>query len=189
MPPSLEERIAAAVREPVAIAPYDPHWPQQFAAEVQFLREHLPSSLLGRIEHFGSTAVPGLAAKPVVDMLIEVSSLTATQQTIVPLLEAAGYDYFWRTDVDPPYAWLIKRHPNGQRSHHLHLVEAASALWDRLYFRDYLRDFPQVAERYVALKIDLAARFPSDRIAYTQGKSEFVSALTTKAKRWYRQPQ
>ena len=91
---SLEQRIAEAIREEISITPYNPNWPLLFETEAAFLRAKIPGTLIRRIEHFGSTAVPGLAAKPIVDMLVEVTSLDDTQNLIVRLLEAEGYDYF-----------------------------------------------------------------------------------------------
>ncbi len=178
---SLSERIAAAVREEIAVVAYDADWPRRFEEEAARLRARLPGALLGRIEHFGSTAVPGLAAKPIVDMLVEVSSLEAARREIVPLLEADGYDYFWRPlfDVDEPpyYAWFIRRDAAGRRTHHIHMVEADSVLWERLAFRDRLRASPETARRYAELKRELAARFPGDRVAYTKGKTEFIAGV------------
>ena len=179
---SLEQRIEEAIREEISIVPYDPRWPQLYEREAAFLQRILPKSIIIKIEHFGSTAVPGLAAKPIIDMLVEVSSLAETQEQIVSILEPAGYDYFWRTDVSPAYAWFIKRDSQGNRTHHIHMVEADSKLWERLYFRDYLRDFPEEAKRYAELKQTLAEKFPHDRIAYTEAKAEYVVAITGRAK-------
>ena len=152
---SLAERIAAANREEVSIVPYDPAWPRLFETEAEHLRVLFPHPLITRIEHFGSTAVPGLAAKPVVDMLIEVTSLDETKTMIVPLLEAEGYDYFWRPtrgdDVPPFYAWFIKRNSAGVRTHHLHLIEAHFDHWDALLFRDYLLEHRETAREYERL--------------------------------------
>lgn len=148
----------------------------------------LPKGLVGRIEHFGSTAVPGLAAKPIIDMLVEVADLEATRARIVPVLEAQGYEYFWRPtlgdDVPPFYAWFIKRDPaTRSRTHHVHMVEPTFAShWDRLLFRDYLIAHPDVARRYENLKRRLIAEYPNDREAYTKGKTEFVVAMTWRAK-------
>lgn len=91
-----EQRIQRVVREEIAIAPYDPTWPESFRQEKEHLLSSLPNDLIRRIEHFGSTAVPGLAAKPIVDMLVEVTDLQATKVQIAPVLESQGYDYFWR---------------------------------------------------------------------------------------------
>ncbi len=185
MEKSLQQRIDEAIRENVSIVPYDSEWPSLFETEADFLRRILPQRLLRRIEHFGSTAVPALAAKPIIDLLIEVTSLEETQEHIVPILVSHRYDYFWRTDVLPPYAWFIKRDSEHRRTHHLHFVEADSPLWDRLYFRDYLRRFPDEARRYGELKAILASKFPNDRVAYAEGKTACIIAVTEKARRFF----
>jgi GrpB-like predicted nucleotidyltransferase (UPF0157 family) len=187
---TLEERIQRGVREEIAIAPYDAAWPESFEHEKQHLIAILPSDLIRRVEHFGSTAVPGLAAKPIVDMLVEVTDLEATRERIAPLLEARGYDYFWRPthgDDGPPfYAWFIKRHPQTRvRTHHIHMVESHfTEHWDRLLFRDYLIEHPEVAEEYAILKRRLASA-SQDRVEYTRGKTDFVVKVTEQAKRLY----
>jgi GrpB-like predicted nucleotidyltransferase (UPF0157 family) len=182
---NLKKRVEDAIREEISIAPYNHDWPRLFEREAAFLRSHLPSSIVGRIEHFGSTAIADLAAKPIIDVLVEISSLERTKEEIVPVLQMLGYDYFWRLDCTPPYAWFIKRDAHGIRTHHLHMVEADSVLWERLYFRDYLREFSEEARRYEALKLTLAKEHPHDRVAYTEGKTEFIRAVTEKAKRYY----
>ena len=184
-----KQRIEELVREEIAIVPYHPAWPGMFHAEAEFLRGRFPGSIIRRIEHFGSTAVPGLAAKPVIDMLIEVASLDETKKHVVPVLQAEGYQYFWRPsfgdDVPPWYAWFIKRNADGARTHHLHMVEAGWDIWDRLYFRDYLREFPEVAEEYGKLKMTLASAHPGDRVTYTARKTDFIVSVTEKAKAYY----
>jgi GrpB-like predicted nucleotidyltransferase (UPF0157 family) len=178
------------LREDVEITPYNPEWPALFRQEKEHLLSCLPHDLIRRIEHFGSTAVPGLAAKPIIDMLVEVADLQTTRSQIAPVLEGQGYDYFWRPthgDDGPPfYAWFIKRHSNsGVRTHHIHMVEANFEHWDRLLFRDYLIEHPQVAREYESLKIHLASAHPNDRVAYTEGKTEFVVRMTQQAKQLY----
>ena len=88
MTPELEKRIKELIQDEILIVPYNPEWPELFAREAGFLRAKLPLSILRRIEHFGSTAVPGLAAKPIIDLLVEVTSLTQTKQEIVPILQS-----------------------------------------------------------------------------------------------------
>ena len=184
-----DENLAARIRrvaaEAVQLVPYDPAWPQRFAEERRHLRECLPPDLIGRIEHFGSTAVPGLAAKPIVDILIEVASLDRTKAEVAPILEAQGYDYFWRPthgDDGPPfYAWFIKRDSQGVRTHHIHMVERDFEHWNTLLFRDYLIAHPDVAREYESIKEQLSREFPRDRIAYTRGKSEFIERVTAEA--------
>jgi len=191
---TLQQRIDRAVHEEIAIVPYDSRWPELFRQEKEHLLACLPTALVRRIEHFGSTAVPGLAAKPVADILVEVTDLEATKTQIAPLLEQQGYDYFWRPthgDDGPPfYAWFIKRDPSTPiRTHHIHMVEADfTEHWDRLLFRDYLIEHPSVAKEYERLKFHLASASPTDRVAYTQGKSNFIREVTEKAKQYFDRP-
>jgi GrpB-like predicted nucleotidyltransferase (UPF0157 family) len=117
---------------------------------------------------------------------VEVNDLKAAKTQIVPVLEAQGYDYFWRPtsavgDGLPFYAWFIKRTFAGARSHHIHMVERHFPHWDGLRFRDYLITRPDVAEEYVRLKLQLAALYPNDRDAYTNGKSEFIAKIMLQA--------
>ena len=183
---TLQERIAKAVREEIAIKAYDPNWPRQFEEEKKHLRDCLPSTLIDRIEHFGSTAVPGLAAKPIIDMLVEVTDLEEVKRQIVPIMESQGYDYFWRPsfgDSTPPfYAWFIKRDSHGNRTHHIHMVESHFEHWDRLLFRDYLVKHPDIAQEYGQLKAELSKAHPNDRAAYTEAKTQFINRMTKLAK-------
>jgi len=171
---TLEDRIKRVLQEKVSVVPYDPAWPGMFEEEKQHLLERLPDDLIGRVEHFGSTAIPGMAAKPIVDVLVEVSSLELTRARIVPVLESEGYDYFWRAthgeDGPPFYAWFIKRNSAGIRTHHIHMVEKTFEHWDRLLFRDYLNDHPQTAKEYETLKLTLAREYPNDRVASRTGR-------------------
>jgi GrpB-like predicted nucleotidyltransferase (UPF0157 family) len=189
---TLAERIERVLREHVSIVPYNPNWPGMFEDEKQHLLSCLPTEVLGQIEHFGSTAIPGLAAKPIVDMLVEVKSLEETKRRIVPILEAQGYDYFWRPtsgDDGPPfYAWFIKRDPSGVRTHHIHMVEKHFEQWERLLFRDYLIERPEIAKEYETLKLRLAREYPNDRVAYTNGKTDYVRRVTQIAREYFKVP-
>jgi GrpB-like predicted nucleotidyltransferase (UPF0157 family) len=184
---TLEEKVARVTAEEVEIADYDPAWKARFEEERDFLRSILPEDLVKRIEHFGSTAVPGLCAKPIVDLLVEVKSLEETKTRIAPLLEARGYDYFWRPtfgdDTPPFYAWFIKRDAGGTRTHHIHMVEADFEHWERLRFRDHLISHPGDAEAYAALKRRLQREHGRDRIAYTEAKSAFIGRIMEKIRR------
>lgn len=187
---SLKNRIRRAAHEKIDVVPYNPVWPRMFEQEKRHLQNCLPSVLIGRIEHFGSTAVPNMAAKPIIDMLVEVSSLEEAKISVVPILESQGYEYFWRPthgDDGPPfYAWFIKRDAKGNRTHHIHMVERHFEHWDRLLFRDYLIQFPAIAKEYEALKYQLVHNHPDDRAAYTQGKNSFIERVTRTAKEYYK---
>lgn len=188
-----EQKIARVLRDEVALAPYDPGWAESFRREKAHLEACLPRELIVRIEHFGSTSVPGLAAKPIVDLLVEVSDLAAVREHVPPVLEAQGYDYFWRPsfgdDVPPFYAWFIKRDPrSGARTHHIHMMGGGPEFeshWNRLLFRDWLIAHPDVAADYARLKRELASVSRHDRVAYTSGKSEFIERVTAEARRAY----
>jgi GrpB-like predicted nucleotidyltransferase (UPF0157 family) len=186
---TIEEKIARVVKEDVVVVPYDPLWKALFERERLHLLSCLPPDLIGRVEHFGSTAVPGLPAKPIIDMLVEVVSLAETKKRIVPILEAQAYDYFWRPswgdDTPPFYAWFIKRNSEGIRTHHIHMVESDFEHWNRLLFRDYLIEHPSVAMEYGNLKKRLSGTHRNDRVAYTQGKNDFVGRVTESAKHFY----
>lgn len=110
---TLQDKIQRVIQEEVAVVPYDPLWPKRFTEEKDHLLSCLPRQLIRRIEHFGSTAVPGLPSKPIVDILVEVADLDETKRQIAPVLEAQGYDCFWRPswgdDTPPFYAWSILR--------------------------------------------------------------------------------
>ena len=183
---TLEERIKRVLQEDISIVPYNPAWPGMFEEEKMHLLDCLPHELNRRIEHFGSTAIPNLPAKPIIDILVEVASLEETKKRIVPVLEAQGYDYFWRPthgeDGPPFYAWFIKRDSAGNRTHHIHMVEHDFEHWDRLLFRDYLIEHPVIAREYELLKLKLSRDHRNDRAAYTNGKTEFVGRVTQTAK-------
>ncbi len=189
MDETLKQKIQQLVREEIEIVSYNPSWPRLFEKEKIFLQDNLPDDIVIRIEHFGSTAVPGLSAKPIIDILVEVTSLEETKKRVVPFLESEGYEYLWRPTIgyQPPYyAWFIKRNSKGIRSHHIHMVESDSEIWKRLFFRDYLKDFPAEAKRYDTLKRTLAKRYSHDRIEYTKQKSAYIQKITDKAMKHYK---
>ena len=188
---TLEEKIRRITKEKFAIEPYNPMWPLMFKDEKEHISLNLPNALIKCIEHFGSTAVPGLSAKPIIDMLVEVTSLEETKEKIAPFLELQGYDYFWRPtfgdDKSPFYAWFIKRDSKGNRTHHIHMVEKNFEHWDRLYFRNYLIENQEIAGEYQELKLHLSKECNRDRVEYTKRKTEFIQRITQLAKNHYGQ--
>ncbi len=159
---------------PVEVVPYDDSWPARFRAERLLLEKVLAPWLAGSIEHIGSTAVPLLPAKPVIDIMAPVRTLEGSRGAIEAATEV-GYVYY-------PYKaelmhWLCKPSPH-LRTHHLHLVPFGSELWRRqLGFRDALRRSPALAAEYAELKVRLAERFRLDREAYTEAKAPFVQRV------------
>jgi len=160
--------------EPVQIVMYDPTWPERFETEKRLLSVALAKWLVGPIEHVGSTAVPGLAAKPVIDMMAGVSTLDDSRSAI-GAVEALQYCYSdYAGDV---MHWFCKPSPM-HRTHHLHLVPFRSQLWtERLLFRDYLRSHPQAVSEYATLKARLAEEHRFDRERYTDAKGPFIQRI------------
>lgn len=159
---------------------YDPRWPGLFAEEAKRLRQAIGGALVA-VEHVGSTSIPGLSAKPVIDILVGVRVLGEGEKA-VPALDALGYEYRGENGI-PGRLFLRKGLVEYRRTHHLHMVGMGHEQWaSMLSFRDYLRAHPDEAGRYEALKRDLASQFRGDRRAYTDGKAEFVEAVLAKAR-------
>ena len=183
---SVEEKLARVLSEPIELVDYDPIWPLVFELESKHLARFFPAGVIRCIEHVGSTAVPGLAAKPIVDILVGVDDFYMVIDTVAPAMEAAGYDYFYRPklgDDGPRYPWFIGRDRTGRRVSHIHVALTSDASqWDRVLFRDYLRNHPDVADQYAKLKRDLAARHAHDRESYTLAKTEFITHVMAMAR-------
>lgn len=182
---TMRKRLSVLLREPVEMVPYDPQWAQQYADSERFLRSVLPEDLVLAVQHIGSTSVPGLSAKPVIDVQVEVNDLERVVDEVVPPLLAAGYEFIWRPSIgerEPFYAWFLKRDGSGRRTHHIHMVKPDEASEARVLFRDHLRTNVQDAEHYERVKHELAQRHGNDREAYTKGKTELVAAIVAKAR-------
>ena len=164
-------------RDAVLLTPYDPDWPQRYERMAAELRAHFGPAVL-RLEHYGSTAVPGLPAKPVIDILMEVASFESAGPLLLPALTRPEWEFWWYND----HLTFVRRDvPGGVRICHLHVAPAGHRLWDGLAFRDYLRAHPETAREYAALKQSLAACHKTDREAYTNAKTAFVRTVTDRA--------
>lgn len=153
---------------------YDPSWPARFEEEKAALEVTIGDWVVGDIHHVGSTAVPGLEAKPIIDILAGVRSLEESRPCFEPL---ARLEYMYAPYLPEEMHWFCKPHPS-RRTDHLHLVPVDSERYfDELAFRDRLRADPQAAAEYVGLKRVLTRRFEHDREAYTSAKSDFVHRL------------
>jgi len=160
----------------IELASADPTWPERFALEAAAIRDALGSpSGEFVIEHVGSTAVPGLASKPVIDLLIIPPKGSWPLDALVNAMTNLGY-LFWAEDPDPEHMFFVKgMPPHGTgRTHHVHVYPRARAM-PVIAFRDYLRSHPDAARAYETLKKDLVAKYSADREAYTRGKDEFVA--------------
>lgn len=162
----------------ISLSPYDDKWPDLAKKEIAAIREVLPT-IDFEIEHIGSTAIPGLPAKPIIDLLIGVDNLTDAKQFVEPL-ERIGYSY-WRANPKEWHFYFVKGLPlagGAGRTHHVHIYEKNHEDFrKKVLFRDYLRTHSDAAQEYLRLKQNLCNQFSDDREAYTNGKTEFVSSI------------
>ena len=166
---------------PVVIVDYDPQWPIRYQEEKGRILEAIGRVIVA-IEHIGSTAVPGLGAKPIIDIMVAVSRLADAEECIEPL-QGMGYEYAPEIEVSMPQRRYFDKGPAEARIH-LHMVELAGESWQRhLLFRDFLRDHPQVAQEYEQLKRELAAEYGSDRAGYTEAKTSFIRSVEARARK------
>lgn len=167
------ESLNRAIHEEVALFPYDANWPAMFEDERNRLLHVFPRDFLA-IEHIGSTAVPGLSAKPIIDILAGVDSMSCADELMEPLCQAK---YTTSMEFNASLVrrrWLM-RWAEGRRTHHLHLVVYGSHEWcQRLAFRNLLRVDTELAERYEENKQWWANKFRTDREAYTAAKTSFI---------------
>lgn len=152
----------------VEVVDYDPAWPALFRDEEAAIKRALGDQVV-LLEHGGSTSVPGLAAKPIIDIWAALRSPLRDED--IKAMAAIGYEYLGESAL-PDQDFFVKRAP---RACHLHCYPAGHPEWDRhLAFRDWLRTHPEGAAAYASLKRELAARFPADALAYTEAKSDFI---------------
>ena len=165
------------MKGPIVIADYDPRWPAIYEEEKTQILQTIGDRVVA-IEHVGSTAVPGLGAKPIIDIMVAVCRLDDAQQCVGPL-KSIGYERGLR-DPTPECRFFNKGLPEAHR--HLHMAELTSDFWRRnLLFRDFLRTHPDIAQQYQDLKKDLAARYGADRDGYTEAKTEFIKSVVARA--------
>lgn len=174
----MSEEAPAWAYERAEVQPHDPTWAVRAEAERGQLKQLLAPWLVDGIEHIGSTAIPGLAAKPIVDLQASVRDLDTTE--VADRLKANGWAYVPpELDQRPWRRFFVKPDPSGfRREAHLHLIQAGHPRWtDQIRFRDALRDDPTLAKAYADLKGRLAKENGHDREAYTKGKAAFVASV------------
>jgi GrpB-like predicted nucleotidyltransferase (UPF0157 family) len=158
----------------IVVRPHDARWPLEYERVRKELEDSLPDWVLS-MDHVGSTSVPGLAAKPIIDILVGVPDLSKGLQ-LVPVLESLGFEY--RSSDDLPDRHYFPRTVDGLRMHHVSVTEPGSRHFrNTIIFRDALRADPEVAKQYAALKHRLAREVGTIRFAYLNGKSEFILSV------------
>jgi GrpB-like predicted nucleotidyltransferase (UPF0157 family) len=169
----------------ITIAEYNEDWAQLFHAEQALLGVALGKGAVA-IEHIGSTSVKGLAAKPIIDIMIGLADF-AMADFVVPKIVALGYDYIAKYNAIMPYRRFFVRETEQVRTHQIHMVEIHSEFWNRhLLFRDYLRTNTEVMNEYAALKKQLAERDWNDVNEYADAKTEFIRNAEKEAERIFR---
>jgi len=164
----------------VIIVPYDENWPKMFAAEKANILSVIGDKHVV-VEHIGSTAIPSLSAKPIIDIMVGTKDLTTAESCIKPL-ETISYEYVPKLEKDFPRRRYLHKGPNLPNKHfHLHMVEIDSDFWQRqLFFRDYLRNNPKTSAEYQHIKENLAKQFENDIFRYCEAKSKFIQKILAK---------
>jgi GrpB-like predicted nucleotidyltransferase (UPF0157 family) len=171
-------------RDPIVIQPHDPRWAQDFDIQRAALEPVLAGWLVAPVEHIGSTSVPGLPAKPIIDMLAVIDDYAGFAPAL-PELERVGWVHAPEPGDEDDRKWSVCFPGVEYRTHHLHVVEHDSDSWrDWLLFRDYLRTHVDAAEQYAALKRELAAADRNDRVRYRSGKAPLIDELMDQARAW-----
>jgi GrpB-like predicted nucleotidyltransferase (UPF0157 family)/SAM-dependent methyltransferase len=170
---------------PIILNEYNPVWVEWFAEEKANLERLIGVERIFRITHYGSTSVPGLLAKPTVDILLEINADTDTHEVItaLPYPEYVQMLYSDKADVPPLHLMFVKGYtPDGflEKVYHIHVRYAGD--WDEIHFRDYLIAHPEAADAYATLKLELKERYEFDRDGYTDAKGEFIKAVTKRAR-------
>ncbi|MEO3925096.1 GrpB family protein [Micromonosporaceae bacterium B7E4] len=164
-------------RDPIKIVPYDARWPAAFAHEQTRIEAALGQRLVGRVEHIGSTSIPGLAAKPIIDMLALLEDYDRSAR-VVAELGAIGWVHAPEPGDREQRKWSFCFPDIAWRTHHLHIWENASPHWRHLLlFRDHLRRHPDLVTEYARIKTDLAAADQHDRPRYRSGKAPFIQDI------------
>ena len=173
-------RWSNADQDRVDLVPYDPSWPAGYEAEARAIRTALAGLSDFELVHFGSTAIPGLAAKPIIDIML-ISADRSGWPALIEPIKGLGY-VFWAENPRRDRLFFVKGMPpfGARRTHHLHVRTPEDARV-ALVFCDHLRRYPDEAARYAVLKAELAARYPTDRDAYTEGKARYVDDIVRKA--------
>jgi GrpB-like predicted nucleotidyltransferase (UPF0157 family) len=170
----------------VEVVPHDPRWRDAFEAEAKLVADALGGNVIA-VHHIGSTAIPDIYAKPVVDLLVEVGDINGVDGRR-PAMESLGYEVLGEYGI-PGRRYFRKDDREGVRTHQVHAFEAGSAEAERhLSFRDYMLAHPADAQRYSELKRRLAAEHPQSFDGYMDGKDAFIKEMDRRAARWRASP-
>ncbi len=166
----------------VELEEYNPKWADDYKKEEKLLKEVLGDEII-EIHHIGSTSIPGLKAKPVIDILIVIKSLNDIDK-IEEILK--NYDYENRGQQGVSDRYFFAKGSEDARTHYIHFVEPNSnTYYNQVYFKKYLIEHPEYIKKYCDLKQELASKYANERPKYTQGKNEFITNVIKLAKEEY----
>lgn len=181
-----DHELPSQEQREVELVPYNPEWSQLADLEIDRILEGLSFPIIG-IYHIGSTSIPGIKAKPILDFVMEVEDL---EDVLSSLAEFEALDYYNKGEFGIPGRQFFTRDSEGERSHHLHVFETGHPDIERhTIFRDYLRANPEAAQEYEKLKEKLAKRFPKQSGNYTAAKSDFILSMDEVARYWLEKQQ
>ncbi len=168
---------------PIILSEHRAEWTKFYEQEKDTIISALGTKNISRINHIGSTSVPGLIAKPTIDILLEIPT-DADIPSLTAALISAGYICNTQPNNPAPHLMFMKGYtPQGFRGQAVHLHVRFPGDWDELYFRDYLRSHPETAKSYGKLKQNLQLRYEHDRDAYTEAKTDFIQEATRLARK------
>ena len=169
-------------KDSVAVCPYTKEWADEYQKEEKILKENL-QNINCKIEHVGSTSIPGLSAKPIIDIAIGTNT-TEEIFEVGKVLENAGYDML--DEFEKKGEILARKGTPECRTHYIHIQKIGSTYWnDFVYFKKYMLEHPDAVKEYENLKCELSVKFANDRKSYTKSKHEFISGILEKAMKMY----
>jgi GrpB-like predicted nucleotidyltransferase (UPF0157 family) len=169
---------------PIEISQYDTNWPNVYKAERERIEKNITATLFSRIEHFGSTSVPGLSSKNTIDILMAVEFDNTQNSELIEQMKNIGYEFNWQNEGGNPHMVFVRGYDPEkpkQQTYHIHAAPQDHILWNRIHFRNYLIAHPEVAKAYEDLKRSLADKYKHERVEYRIAKTEFINEFTKKS--------
>jgi len=167
---------------PIILSEHIPKWKENYLTEKMMIVQAVGIQYIVRINHYGSTSVPNLIAKPTIDILLEIKD-DADIEKLVSSMQSVGYIYSEQPNNPAPHMMFMKGYtPQGFKGQVFHVHVRYSGDWDELYFRDYLLVHPEIADEYGKLKMELQKKYEHDRYGYTHAKTDFIKRITKLAR-------
>jgi GrpB-like predicted nucleotidyltransferase (UPF0157 family) len=167
---------------PIILSKHNAAWSNNYQKEKAILERGIGKENIARINHIGSTVIPGILAKPTIDILIEIND-TADIKKLIWNIQSVGYIYTKKPENPPPHMMFIKGYtPEGFKGQAFHVHVRYVGDWDEIYFLRYLLKHPEIALEYEKLKLELKSKFEHDRDGYTNAKTDFIKRITNVAR-------